>query len=81
MNLNKTERLGASIPENKEARLHELAMIDQEKGEAARYRKQVKEHFDHEKKVEYITKWEVYREEKISLTAIFIKILKKKLKR
>ena len=28
MNLNKTERLGASIPENKEARLHELAIID-----------------------------------------------------
>ena len=55
-----------------------MSAIEQQKGEAARYRKDVLETANHNKKVEYINKWEVYREEKISLTAIFIKVLKKK---
>jgi hypothetical protein len=78
MALNKRERLYAFHPENQQIQQHNKMWANYDRRETAVQKAEELEEENHEIHLAYITKWEEYREKKIQLTAIFIKVLKKK---
>lgn len=76
--LNRRERLFQFYPENQQLALHQRMWHNFDRREAAQRKAQAIGDENHEIHAAYINKWEEYREKKIQLTAIFIKVLKKK---
>lgn len=76
--LNKTERLMEQTSEQRELALQQRMLKEYVKREDAYQRHKELESANYHKNLANLSKWDDYRNQKIDLTAIFIRVLKKK---